>query len=67
VLDHGELVPDDMVRAFVICGKPDAVRERVERAWSVADSLVLMPPAYALAPEKVMHYMGEIAKLFYTG
>ena len=65
ILEHGDLVPDDMVRAFVICGKPDVVRERVERAWSVADSLVLIPPAYALAPEKMLHYMGEIAKLFY--
>ncbi len=65
VLDHGDLVPDDMVRAFVICGKPDVVRERVERAWTVADSLVLVPPAYAVTPEKTLHYMGEIAKLFY--
>ena len=62
---HGDLVPDDMVRTFVICGKPDVVRERVERAWTVADSLCLVPPAYNLPPEKLLHYTTETAKLFY--
>jgi len=65
VLEQGHLVPDDMVRAFVICGKEDDVRRRVERAWTVADSLVLLPPAYAVSPEKSLHYMMETAKLFY--
>jgi probable F420-dependent oxidoreductase len=65
IVEHGRLVPDDMVRAFVLCGKPEVVREKVERAWSVADSLVLISPAYGLAPEKMLHYQSEIAKLFY--
>jgi len=65
ILDHGELVPDDMVRTFVVCGKPDVVREKVERAWSVADSLVLCPPAYALAPDKLFAYAAQIGELFY--
>jgi probable F420-dependent oxidoreductase len=65
ILEHGELVPDEMVRTFVICGKPDVVRDRVERAWTVADSLCLVPPAYNLAPEKLLHYVAETAKLFY--
>jgi alkanesulfonate monooxygenase SsuD/methylene tetrahydromethanopterin reductase-like flavin-dependent oxidoreductase (luciferase family) len=65
ILDHGALVPDEMVRAFVICGKPDTVRERVERAWSVADSLCLVAPPYAVPPEKQLHYAAETAKLFY--
>jgi probable F420-dependent oxidoreductase len=60
-----DLVPDDMVRAFVLCGKPDSVRDRVERAWSVADSMVLFPPAYGLSPEKMLQYQAEIARLFY--
>jgi probable F420-dependent oxidoreductase len=65
VLAHPELVPDDMVRAFVLLGKPDRVRDGVERAWSVADSLCLVPPAYALAPPKLLGYAGRIAELFY--
>ncbi len=65
VLAHGDLVPDDMVRAFVICGTQDAVRAKVERAWSVADSLVLLPPAYGIGPERVLAHMGAIAELFY--
>jgi probable F420-dependent oxidoreductase len=66
VLDHGDLVPDEMVSTFVIAGEPDSVRERIERAWTVADSLCLVPPAYALAPEKLMGYAGAIAELFYS-
>jgi probable F420-dependent oxidoreductase len=65
ILDHGALVPDDMVRAFVICGKADRVRERIERAWSVADSLCLIAPPYGVAPDKQLHYAAETAKLFY--
>ncbi len=60
-----DLVPDDMVRAFVLCGTPDSVRERIERAWSVADSLCVVPPVYGLAPERMMYYQAEIAKLLY--
>jgi probable F420-dependent oxidoreductase len=63
---HAKLVPDEMVRTFVVCGRPEQVQERIERAWSVADSLCLVPPVYALAPEKLMGYAGEIAKLFYA-
>ena len=33
------LVPDEMVRTFVAVGEPDKVRERIERAWTVADSI----------------------------
>ena len=67
VLEHANLVPDEMVRTFVLCGEPDRVREQVERAWGFADSLCLVPPAYALPPEKLAGYGAETAKLFYTG
>jgi probable F420-dependent oxidoreductase len=61
------LVPDEMVRAFVAVGEPDKVRERIEPLWSVADSLCIMPPVYALPPEKILYYMGTIAETFYGG
>jgi probable F420-dependent oxidoreductase len=66
VLQHASLVPDEMVRTFVLCGAPEKVQERVERAWTVADSLCLVPPAYALAPEKLAGYAAAIARLFYA-
>jgi probable F420-dependent oxidoreductase len=62
---NAHLVPDEMVRAFVLCGKPESVRERVERAWTVADSLCLVAPAYNLGAEKLLYYGSETAKLFY--
>lgn len=66
VLAHGDLVPDDMARAFVVAGRPDEVRARIERAWSVADSLCLVPPVYGLSGQKLGAYAEAIAKLFYV-
>jgi probable F420-dependent oxidoreductase len=59
------LVPDDMAEMFVVCGTPDEVRKKIEPVWEVADSLLLVPPAYALPPEKLMAYAGAIANTFY--
>lgn len=67
VLDAASLVPDEMVRAFVLCGKPDAVRERLERAWTFADSMCLVPPFYGLGLEKAGAYAARIAETFYPG
>jgi probable F420-dependent oxidoreductase len=61
--DRSFLVPDEMAKTFVICGKPDAVRKRLEKAWSVADSLCLNPPGWGLSAEKAMFYQAEIEKL----
>lgn len=66
VVQHAHLVPDEMVRTFVICGAPDAVRERIDRAWTVGDSLCLNPPVYGLPAERLLAYAGQIASLFYT-
>jgi probable F420-dependent oxidoreductase len=58
------LVPDDMVRAFVAVGKPEQVRERVERLWAFADSLCPVAPVYALSMEKLAYYSEQIAQTF---
>lgn len=60
------LVTDEMARTFVVCGTPDEVKARVEKLWDVVDSVSLMPPAYALAPEQLMAYAAAIAQLFYV-
>lgn len=65
VASAARLVPDEMVRTFVHCGEPEKVRERVDRTWSVADSLTLCPPMYGLSPEKALYYTGMIAQTFY--
>ena len=46
-------------------GTPDDVRRKIEPVWEVADSLLLVPPAYALPPQKLMAYAGAIASTFY--
>ncbi len=59
------LVTDEMAQTFVVCGTPDEVKARVEKIWDVVDSVSLMPPAYALAPEQLMAYAATTAQLFY--
>lgn len=66
LLAAASLVSDEMARTFVLCGRPDEVRARVERAWSVADSMCLVPPFYAVSPEKLAYYGDMIAKTFYA-
>ena len=69
-VQHGDyrsvahLVPDDMVRTFVAVGKPDSVRQRVERLWAFADSLCPVAPVYALSAEKLVYYSEQIARTF---
>lgn len=56
-------VPDEMVRAFFAIGDIDKVRERIEPIWQIADSVCLVPPFYALSPEKQMFYAGQLQNL----
>ncbi len=65
VFTRPDLVSDEMVRTFVLVGKPDSIRKRIDRAWGIADSLVIAAPAYIADPMKIMHYQAEIAKLLY--
>jgi probable F420-dependent oxidoreductase len=58
------LVPDEMVRTFVAVGEPDKVRERIGALDAVADSICIIPPAYALPPEKMIFYSSMIAETF---
>jgi len=59
------LVPDEMVRTFVAVGDPERVRARVEPLWSFADSLCIVPPAWALPQDKLLAYAGAIADALY--
>lgn len=59
------LVPDEMVRTFVAVGERDAIRERFAAVAGFADSLCVVPPVYALAPERAMAYGAAIAEALY--
>jgi probable F420-dependent oxidoreductase len=63
-LKAAPLVPDEMVKAFIAVGDPDKVREQIEPVWSVADSICVIPPIYAMTPEKLMYYSEMISKTF---
>jgi alkanesulfonate monooxygenase SsuD/methylene tetrahydromethanopterin reductase-like flavin-dependent oxidoreductase (luciferase family) len=64
-VNTAEFVPDEMVRTFALCGDADEVRAQIERAWTVADSIWLAPPAWGLQPEKLAFYDQTIARTFY--
>jgi probable F420-dependent oxidoreductase len=64
-VNTAEFVPDEMVRTFALCGDADEVRKQVERAWTVADSMWLAPPAWGLSVEKLAFYDQTIARTFY--
>ena len=44
---------------------PDQCRAKVEELWDVADSFCLIPPLYALPPDKAMFYAAAFANTFY--
>ena len=45
-------------------GEPEKVRERIGRLDAIADSIYLVPPSYALPPEKLLSCAGMIAQAF---
>lgn len=61
--DRSHLVPDAMARTFVLCGKPEHIKARLDKAWTVADSMCLNPVSWGVTMEKQQYYMSEIAKL----
>ena len=64
-VNTAEFVPDEMVCTFALCGDADEVRDQVERAWTVADSIWLTPPAWGMPLEKLAFYDQLIAQTFY--
>jgi alkanesulfonate monooxygenase SsuD/methylene tetrahydromethanopterin reductase-like flavin-dependent oxidoreductase (luciferase family) len=55
-------VGEEMARAFVACGTPDAVRAEIDAAWEVADSMLVSPPFWGLAPQRIGHWAQAIAR-----
>jgi alkanesulfonate monooxygenase SsuD/methylene tetrahydromethanopterin reductase-like flavin-dependent oxidoreductase (luciferase family) len=58
-----ELVPEDMARAFVLCGTPAQVAAQLEPLWEVADSICLQPPP--VRADAKAAYDERIAATFY--
>lgn len=59
-------VPEVMLRAFAVAGTPDEARAEVERAWAVAESMVLAPPIWGVSLECSADYEKAIANAFYA-
>jgi len=55
-------VGEEMARAFVAWGTPDAVRAEIESAWQVADSMLVSPPFWGLPPQRIGHWAQAIAR-----
>jgi len=61
--DLVELVPDEMARAFVVCGTPAEVAKQLEPLSDIADSLCLQPPPVSGDARRA--YEARIAETFY--
>jgi alkanesulfonate monooxygenase SsuD/methylene tetrahydromethanopterin reductase-like flavin-dependent oxidoreductase (luciferase family) len=61
--DLAELVPDEMARAFVVCGTPGEVAEQLRPLQGISDSLCLQPPPVAGDARRA--YEARIAETFY--
>ena len=59
------LVDEAMARAFVVFGEAEQVRAEVERAWAVADSMLIAPPSWGLPLERVGVYTQQIQDVFF--
>lgn len=64
--DVAHLVPDDMAERFVLAGRPDEVRRRLEPMWEFIDSVALLPPLYTLSQEEIQSYFRTIGETFYS-
>jgi len=49
-------VGEEMAGAFVAWGKPDRVRAELERAWEVADSMLVSAPFWGLPPASMARW-----------
>ncbi len=65
-LGAAKLVPDEMVRTFVLCGTPEECRTQLEPAWEMATSVTLVPPVYGLTMDKTLRYTIAIAEAFHA-
>ena len=57
-----DLVPDEMARTFVVCGDRDDVRAALERLWTRADSMVVRPPSWGVAPGEYSAQVSELER-----
>jgi alkanesulfonate monooxygenase SsuD/methylene tetrahydromethanopterin reductase-like flavin-dependent oxidoreductase (luciferase family) len=59
-----EAVPDEVVDAIAITGRPDEVRERLRQWEGLTDHPLLYPPSVGASPERVRENLAAIADTF---
>lgn len=51
LLEAAKSLPDEMARTFAACGTPDDVLEWIEPLWQRANSIMILPSNWGVAPE----------------
>lgn len=59
-------VPDELVDAIAVAGRPDEVRQRIEQWRGLADHLLLYAPSAGVSLERVRENLGAIVETFGT-
>jgi alkanesulfonate monooxygenase SsuD/methylene tetrahydromethanopterin reductase-like flavin-dependent oxidoreductase (luciferase family) len=59
-----EAVPDELVDAIAIAGRPDDVRDQLKQWDGIADHVLFYPPTVGVAPARAVENMTAIIETF---
>jgi probable F420-dependent oxidoreductase len=59
-----EAVPDDLVDAIAVTGRPDEVRDRLRQWEGLTDHVLLYPPTIGASPERIRENMTATVETF---
>jgi hypothetical protein len=59
-----QAVPDELVDAIAVTGRPEEARDRLRQWEGLADHLLLYPPSFGAAPERVCDNLSAIVETF---
>ncbi len=62
-----EAVPDELVDAIAVTGRPDEVRDQIRQWHGLADHLLLYTPSIGSSPERVQENLIAITETFGSG
>jgi probable F420-dependent oxidoreductase len=62
-----QAVPDELVDAIAVTGRPEEARDRLRQWEGLADHLLLYPPSFGASPERICDNVAAIVETFGPG
>jgi probable F420-dependent oxidoreductase len=63
----GRAVPDELLDAIAVTGRPEEARERLRQWEGLTDHVLLYPPSFGASPERVRENLEAIVETFGPG